>query len=43
MFKNITLILFLIIILFSCGKKEDPFYEEKKTLIKNKTYKTIII
>ena len=27
MFKNITLLFFLIILLLSCGKKEDPVYK----------------
>ena len=42
MFRNITLMFFLIIVLFSCGKKDDPIYE-KKALLKIKTYKTILI
>jgi len=28
MLKNITLLFFLIILLLSCGKKEDPVYKE---------------
>ena len=40
MFKNITLLFFLIILLLSCGKKSDPIYKEQ-SLIKDSIYQTI--
>ena len=40
MFKNIALLFFLIILLLSCGKKEDPVYKEQ-SLIKYSIDQTI--
>ncbi len=31
--KNLTIILFLLILLISCGKKGDPVYKESKIYI----------
>jgi hypothetical protein len=33
MIKKICLILFLFVLIASCGKKGDPVYKEKKTKI----------
>ena len=40
MLKNITLLFFLIILLLSCGKKEDPVYKGQ-SLIKYSIDQTI--
>ena len=40
MLKNIALLFFLIILLLSCGKKEDPVYKEQ-SLIKFSIDQTI--
>ncbi len=40
MLKNIIIILFLSILILSCGKKSDPIYQEKSSLIKMKVYGT---
>jgi len=40
MVKKIFIILFLLISAFSCGKKDDPVYQEKSRLIKMKVYGT---
>jgi len=40
MVKKIFIILFLLISVFSCGKKSDPVYQEKSGLIKMKVYGT---
>ena len=40
MLKNITLLFLLIILLLSCGKKEDPVYKEQ-SLIKYSIDQTI--
>ena len=40
MLKKIIIILFLFIPIFSCGKKSDPVYQEKSSLIKMKVYGT---
>ncbi len=40
MLKNITLLFFLIILLLSCGKKDDPVYK-KQSLIKYSVDQTI--
>ncbi len=32
MFKKKIIILFLLILIISCGKKSDPFYKEKSSL-----------
>mgnify|MGYP001292199693 CR=1 len=38
MLKKLFIILFLLIPIFSCGKKSDPVYEKKSGLIKMKVY-----
>ena len=40
MFKNITLLFFLIILLLSCGKKDEPVYKGQ-SLIKYSIDQTI--
>ena len=40
MFKNIALLFFLIILLLSCGKKDDPVYKGQ-SLIKYSIDQTI--
>tara|TARA_B100001250_G_scaffold334175_1_gene300026 strand:- start:53 stop:193 length:141 start_codon:yes stop_codon:yes gene_type:complete len=40
MFKKIIIFLFLLIPIISCGKKDDPVYQEKSGLIKMKVYGT---
>ena len=40
MIKKIYILLLITIILFSCGKKSDPVYQEKSSLIKMKVYGT---
>ncbi len=40
MTKKIIIILFLLIPIFSCGKKSDPIYQENSGLIKIKVYGT---
>ena len=40
MLKKIIIVSFLLIPLFSCGKKGDPVYQEKSGLIKSKVYGT---
>ena len=40
MLKKTIIILFLLMPLFSCGKKSDPVYEKKSGLIKMKVYGT---
>jgi len=39
MLKNTALLFFLIILLLSCGKKDDPVYKEQ-SLIKYNIYQT---
>ena len=39
MLKNITLLFFLIILLLSCGKKDNPVFKEQ-SLIKYNIYQT---
>ena len=38
MLKKIIFTLFLTLIIFSCGKKSDPIYQEKSGLIKSQVY-----
>ena len=38
--KEILLLIILIAFTFSCGKKSDPVYQEKSSLIKMKVYGT---
>ena len=40
MIKKYIIILFLLIPIFSCGKKSDPVYDKKSGLIKMKVYGT---
>tara|TARA_B100000214_G_scaffold78191_1_gene52752 strand:- start:1273 stop:1413 length:141 start_codon:yes stop_codon:yes gene_type:complete len=40
MLKKIIIIIFILIPVFSCGKKSDPVYEKKSGLIKMKVYGT---
>ena len=40
MHKKIIIILFLLVTILSCGKKSDPVYQEKSSLIKMKVYGT---
>ena len=40
MLRKLFIILFLLIPIFSCGKKSDPVYEKKSGLIKMKVYGT---
>ena len=40
MIKKILLVIILIAFTFSCGKKSDPVYQEKSSLIKMKVYGT---
>ena len=40
MLKKIIIILFIFIPFLSCGKKSDPVYQEKSSLIKMKVYGT---
>jgi len=40
MTKKILIILFLLIVVISCGKKSDPVYQKKSGLIKIKVYGT---
>lgn len=42
MLKNITLLYFLIVLLLSCGKKNDPVYKEQ-SLIKYNIHQSIKI
>ena len=40
MLKKIIIILFLLDPILSCGKKSDPVYQQKSSLIKMKVYGT---
>ena len=40
MLKKIIIILFLLVPILSCGKKSDPVYQQKSSLIKMKVYGT---
>ena len=40
MIKKICLIIYLTLLVVSCGKKSDPIYQEKTGLIKIKVYGT---
>tara|TARA_Y100001970_G_scaffold243711_1_gene309210 strand:- start:3800 stop:3940 length:141 start_codon:yes stop_codon:yes gene_type:complete len=40
MYKKIIITIFMLIPIFSCGKKDDPVYQQKTGLIKMKVYGT---
>ena len=43
MIKNLLLILVVIFVIFSCGKKGDPFYKDPEINSKNYNYNIKII